>query len=504
MGARRAVAVGMIVVMGLTSCSDDGDAASPQTTGSSSSTTSAPRPTPEGPVATFAGPLSGGRGPFLASSSVPDLAALGYVQEEFAASGTATAYAGAQPADGRWDLSPTTVADYTTRIAVRRPDDPARRSGTVLVEWLNVSGGVDALPEWTYLEDEIVREGHTWIGVSAQLAGVEGGTIRVSVPGAEEQGAGKGLVALDPERYGSLDHPGDAYSYDIYTQVGRALFGRAAVDPLDGLSPELVLAIGESQSAAALTTYANGIQPLVEVYDGFLIHSRPGTPLPLGAPDEAVDLAEGLLHGVPTTIRTDLAVPTIVVEAENDVVGVLGYHAARQDDTDRIRVWELAGTAHADKQQIGDREGMLGCPVPVNRGQMGFVVAAALHHLAAWAAGGPPPPVGPRLATTEEAGQPAYVRDEDGIVAGGVRTPAVDAPVDLLTGEAAPDSSLVCILFGQTIPLSLDRLVERYGTRRQYLAAYEAATDAAIGAGFVLEADRDAVIAQAQPDRIPS
>ena len=40
---------------------------------------------------------------------------------------------------------------------------------------------------------------------------------------SEAAGAGKGLRVLDPERYGDLDHPGDAFSYDIYTQVARAL-----------------------------------------------------------------------------------------------------------------------------------------------------------------------------------------------------------------------------------------------------------------------------------------
>ena len=59
--------------------------------------------------------------------------------------------------------------------------------------------------------------------------------MAVAVPGTEEAGAGKGLRAIDPERYGDLHHPGDAYAYDIYTQVARALRDPGAVDPLDGL-----------------------------------------------------------------------------------------------------------------------------------------------------------------------------------------------------------------------------------------------------------------------------
>ena len=44
------------------------------------------------------------------------------------------------------------------------------------------------------------------------------------------------------------------------------------------------------------------------------------------------------------------------------------------------------------------------------------------------------------------------------------------------------------------------RLRELYADRDAYLAAYTAATDAAIAAGFVLPEDRDAVLAEARPE----
>lgn len=71
--------------------------------------------------------------------------------------------------------SPDGSAEYRTRILVRRPQNQSDFSGTVIVEWLNVSGGLDANVEWVNLEEEITRMGHIWVGVSAQLIGVEGG-----------------------------------------------------------------------------------------------------------------------------------------------------------------------------------------------------------------------------------------------------------------------------------------------------------------------------------------
>jgi alkylhydroperoxidase family enzyme len=214
----------------------------------------------------------------------------GYVEHEYVASGTATAFATEGPLsrDGRWTFVPDTTAAYRTRILVRRPADTADSSGTVVVEWLNVSGGLDANPDYASLEEEIARQGHTWVGVSAQLIGVEGGPVLVKARGAEAI-VGKGLKALDPARYGSLEHPGDGYSFDIYTQVARAV--REGGPAAGGTKPRVVLAAGESQSALALTTYYNGVQPLTRAFDGFLVHSRASVSLPLVAPGEYADPA---------------------------------------------------------------------------------------------------------------------------------------------------------------------------------------------------------------------
>ena len=163
--------------------------------------------------------LTGGNGPFVAAAngvSVPD----GYELHEYEASGVATAYSAGETGvlsdDGLWELTPTTTAEYHTRIVVRRPTDRAAASGTVIVEWLNVSGGVDADPEYQTLLEEVVRQGHTWVGVSAQFLGIEGGAVLVST-GLQDDLAGAGLKVIDPERYGALVHPGDGYSFDIFT-----------------------------------------------------------------------------------------------------------------------------------------------------------------------------------------------------------------------------------------------------------------------------------------------
>ena len=440
-------------------------------------------------------PLSGGEGVFIAGATGPPLLPAGWVEEELRLSGTATTYTseGDLPTDGRFDLGTAFEEPFATRVIVRRPP-PEDFNGTVLVEWLNVSGGFDASPDYTYLADEILRGGYAWVGVSAQYVGVEGGPVAVSTPVSAAAGAGKGLRELDPERYDGLRHPGDAFAYDIFTQA--AVAARTA-EVLDALEPERVLAVGESQSGFALTTYANGVQPLTDAFDGFLIHSRGGATAPLGVFDKGVDIAS-TLGGEPTVIRDDLAVPVLTLQSETDVVGILDYLPARQPDTATFRLWEVAGTAHADRFALGALSDRLGCPAPINDGPQHLVAKAALRALDAWVRDGTEPPAGDRL--TVEAG--AYVRDEDGIVRGGIRTPLVDVPLDTLSGDPAPGGPIQCLLFGTTTPLTDARLAELYDGPAAYLRAYERSADAAVAAGFVLPEDREALLAAAQPDRV--
>ncbi len=421
--------------------------------------------------------LPAGESGLLSARPGPDLAAAGYVEREYVARGTAESYAGHEP------------AEFLTRVAVRRPEAPGSFSGTVVVEWLNVSSGSDAGPDWTYLADEIVRRGHAWVGVSAQHVGVEGGDAVVGVAGV----APIGIKAR--ERYAALSHPGDAYCYSIYVAVAAAL----DEGPLADLVVDVRLAVGESQSAYALTTFVNVVHPQVPVFAGFLIHSRGGAAMPLGEPSCAVDPRQYRATD-PVVIRDDLDVPVLMLQTETDLLGALRYLPARQPDSAYVRLWEVAGTAHADRYVIGEFEELLGCPRPVNRGQQAYVARAALRWLDGWARGGDPAPTAARLKVDGDA----FVLDEAGNTRGGVRTPVVDAPVEILRGDTEPDASYLCQLFGSTLPMDPEQIRRRYANRAAYLAAYAAATDAAIAAGFVLPEDRDEVLAEARPDLVPS
>ena len=201
-------------------------------------------------------------------------------------------------------------------------------------------------------------------------------------------------------------------------------------------------------------------------------------------------------------IRTDLDVPVFMLETQTDLIQ-LGYAAAQQPNTSRIRTWEVAGTSHADAYELGVGAGFLGCTTPVNSGPQHEVAQAAFIAFEHWVDDGTEPPSpGPfNLSSTDPA---ELALDAHGNVTGGVRTPAVDVPVATLSGAPPPGSSELCGLFGSTVPFGPQTLTALYGSTAGYVAAYSAALDRSIAGGYILPADRAPLLAQAAQVSIPS
>jgi hypothetical protein len=447
---------------------------------------------------TVEGPITGPGKPFIGSTVTFDLAQVGYQQEEYFISGAATAYTSATPlgSDGMWTVTPgTDSAPYKTRILVNRPSDRRQFNGTVVVEWLNVSGGLDASPDWILAHTEIIREHMAWVGVSAQYVGVEGGPALagiISLP-----------LKLNRARYGSLVHPGDSFSYDIFSQAGEAVRDPAGVRPLGDLKVKRVIADGDSQSAFRLVTYVNGVHPLVNVYDAFLVHSRGASGAALSqVPQPEIDAPS------PEFIRTDLHVPVLTFETETDIVGIplLSFHTDRQPDSPRFRTWEVAGAAHDDAYGLvtgaGDLgtspssadlvlimdpiPGLIDCPEAVNAGPHHFVLNAALRAVDHWVRHGKAPRSSPPIEITAGP-SPSIVRDAHGNALGGVRTPELDVPIATFTGVGQAGS--ICILFGTTTPFDAPTLASLYPSHDAYVSAFDKATRRARRSGFVVARD---------------
>jgi hypothetical protein len=338
----------------------------------------------------------------------------------------------------------------------------------VLVEWINVTNGFDAENTWFFSWEHILRSGYVWVGVSAQRVGVDA------------------MKAWSPNRYGTLDVTAggtinnDALSYDIYSQAGQAIRAPGAVDVLDGLKPKVVIAMGESQSASRLATYANSIQPLANVYDGVLLLSALGNP-----------------------IRTDSTVPVFKVLTEFDV-GALEA-AVRQPDTSMFRTWEVVGTSHVDYHLRQSREALelrdlgtsseaaLHCGVPTigTRVPTQYVLAAADDAMVRWITTGTPPPTAPRIEIASFS-PTVIARDSLGLALGGIRLSQLAVPtaynVGFNTGPGA------CNRWGYYIPFDIPMLDQLYPSHNEYVKQVRDVTHDNLQSGFILSVDADATV----------
>ena len=469
------------------------------------------------PTPTVSLPPTGTRGyPF--PNTLEDIARQGYVQHEVLIEGTARSYVPKSAlndiADGRWDATPSgPTAGYKVRLIIRQPSDPAKFNGTVLVEWLNVSAGYDS-DTFDGFGEYFMRAGYAYVGVSAQAGG-----------------ANHLRNTWDPTRYGSLLHPGDSYSYDIFSQAARALrAGNPA--PLGNLSSriEALVAWGGSQSGARLFTYINSVHPTAGVIDGFIPFIAPG-----GAPLSQDPLpAIPVPSGAKAIIRTDSATPVLFELSESELIrAARGIHS--QQDAEHFRLWEYTGTSHANRigvdytirrlQANGVPTGVFppcGDP-PINDLSDFPVWRAMLNAMHGWLHDRRAPTGAPRveLSIPSDPDQPAtIIRDPaTGLAKGGIRLPDIAVPTRTLTGTR-PALTLKqypnCALFGAVDLWNADSdswdsnaaidispkpeptLVSLYGSSARYAGAVKKSADSLVAQGFLLETDAKEIAAAAK------
>ncbi len=358
---------------------------------------------------------------------------MGYQSSEFFLTGNASSYhslgGAALTATGAWNVeADATQQPFKTRIQVYRPTNGAAFNGTVYVEWLNVSNQSDSAADWILAHDEILRSGAAYVGVTAQAAGVTAARN------------------TEPSRYGAaganLVHPGDSFSYDIFSQAGQAIRDNQATI-LGGLSLGKLIALGESQSANRMATYIDALGLADHEYDGYFVHSRIGNAAALrGSPPGTINAPANLL------IRTDIGVPVFTIQTETD------SRTIRQPDSNVFRDWEIAGSTHADMYTLGIGQADQGvtntaavqmfqfmlhptndplpgilpaCNSPVNSGPDHWSVQAGLHALREWVVNGTAPAPSLYQATAGGVPSAAVLLDANGNVQGGVRNPHVDA-----------------------------------------------------------------------------
>jgi hypothetical protein len=463
-------------------------------------------------------PVTGDSYPFNAANRqrLPiDLASYGYIEEEFVVSGLADVYqwyySGSSPATVR-----TPDAPYATRILARRPADPKRFSGNVIVEICNWAEGYDKPwggwgESWSYF----LAHGDAWIGI----------TIRPSSVIA--------LKNFNPARYAPLSFanplplnetcpkPGcypapssplteDGLAWDIISHVGALMKSNDASSPMAGYKVEYVYATGAT--GGDLSAYVSAIHPLAKldngepIYDGYVIKCT-------GSPG-CINQCEPRLSPDDPRCKLYADVPIIRVLTQGDILGE-GFHPdwsylQRRPDSDKhgeqFRLYEVAGSylqGHYARGAFPCREDVVAAKidpqkshwetgeVPEYEFPLNYIMNGAFANLDLWVRQRIPPPQAERLATTGEYPNVKFVFDDYGNVRGGVRTPYVDVPIAVYKSDST------------VIPLDKKILKQLYPTHEDYVRKVIKCTDMLLKDRWVTEVDGEAIKEQARKARIP-
>lgn len=483
-------------------------------------------PTVVGPIAATAGSF-----PFIADGfSVQPPVPAGYEEQEFFVSGTARIYE--YTATGIQVVTPCPAAvapgcasvPYTTRMLVKRPIDPRRFSGTVVVEPLNPSAGFDLAPVWDRSRRYLVGTGDVFVGWTSKSVAVNA------------------LKTWNPTRYAALDWPYvpfvpggnsgvyDGITFDVAAQLGALFKANPAAGPTGDLAVRRVFEAGFSQDGGFTFTQADVFHALERmpggggIYDGYFPGGT-GGPSNL---DFGLTPAGALPAADPRRRMQPREVPVIHVNTETEVAlgaaGGLRYRRADSDEPgDRYRLWEVPGSSHVDSGEgidniALDAQELLGMPAPSNNcvhmGVPGIVdpntfpwrdvANAALADLTRWVSDGAPPPRTGRIQLT--ATTPAAVaRDSFGNALGGLRTPFLDAPTATYvpTDTARPGGSVFCVLDGYNIPFSHATLSSLYASHGDYVEQVVRETSRLVREGFWLRPDAQAVVDEAAHADVP-
>lgn len=493
-------------------------------------------PTVTGPI-----PSTSTDFPFIADGFGTEPAVpAGYEENEYFISGTGNLYqytpTGIQvvtPCPASTQPFGCTNIPYTTRMLVKRPRNPRKFSGTVVIEPLNPSAGFDIAAVWDRSWPYFVRNGDIFVGWTSRF-----GTIAA-------------LKQFNPARYAPLtwgvnSAVDDGITFDIAAQVGALFKANGPASPTHGLKVKRVFEAGFSQDGSFTFTQADVFNALERmpgggpIYDGYV----PGGTTGPSNIDFGLTPAGALPMGDPRNQMQPRDVPVIQIntETEEALAGLFGPQglAYRRPDSDalgdRYRLWEVPGASHVSndlgssaitlQRSLAELQGIpvsalapVGCThqqfvdgpstgvpgvVDPNTYPFSNVANAAFADLTKWVNDGVPPPHAPRIETSSAG---AIVRDRFGNALGGLRTPFVDVPTatytptDTVTHPTA--FSGFCILYGYNTPFSQATLRSLYKNHGQYVALVRRESNRLVREGFWLRPDAQQVIKQATSSDIP-
>jgi hypothetical protein len=422
---------------------------------------------------------------------------------------------------------------YLTQVYCRVPADPARFSGTVIVEPLHASG-VGGL--FMSTSPYVLRSGHAWICVASQKSSLD-----AYMKGSQESALHGPPKAHKPKRYEELEihsdvplpavslpgqerrdrtdseepaempNPGELMvqlmrynhaSDAILAQVGLALSQAAA--PLEGLDVQSVILAGHSQTGHVTSSYiVNSHEPRrrpdgTSIFDGYF---------PAGNPTHRFGPRD---------------VPVVQIMSDGDIATTMRWGTSElrphrrpdsDDPDDRYRLYEIAGIAHVGTRyppmnnaqfwdSIGDPAHTVLPGSTMNSLPHDALFSVCLDHLVQWVAKGVTPPRAERI---EVAPDGFFAKDEFGNPKGGVRCVQLEVPrAAYYSSPPGPAGHQTFGLVGIEVPFDKATLNKLYTGKDDYLEKYNRRLDELLAERWLLPEDANEMRNEAIKADIPT
>lgn len=442
-----------------------------------------------------------------------DLDKAGYVEEEYYLAGIAPAIT----ATG----AIVAQAPYTTRFLIRKPKDPARFNGTVVIEPFSWFG--ERAAGWILTRDYLVRRGYAFVGYTLNIDAPAQDPKFPPTPDDPAQQADQ------IRQYGSIVNFDFMRRFDYaryaplasYYDPGRFLRG-GAPDPFvpqsQGIGAQLALLLksnlpdGPAAGLNVTRVYVDSWAVTAQVWFDYLDQGRHQQwRMPDGRP--LIDaymtgkFAYGEVGGEPLRVPRHMPAdaPFVTVFSQSETLHDAIEGIALPPDTDRpaLRYYEVMGTPHLREADLGTNEVE---PLPSQRGKPDdprcqhlydepseLPFSALLDLMDRWVRFGTPMPRERRVAR-KEAG---VVRDaRTGNIIGGVRPPWIAVP----SAEYWTDQETGCgVVYDTKVPYSAARLRRLYGDYANYARRFEQAKRRSVAERYLLPEDAARLIPIATP-----
>jgi hypothetical protein len=443
-----------------------------------------------------------------------DLAAAGYVEEEYYLSGIAPAITAA----GENLLD----APYITRILVRKPANPAKFNGTVIIEpfsWFGERGA-----GWILTRDYLLRQGYAYVGYTLNINQPAQDPKFPPLPDVEADDATDPASLYRPVVNFEFMRRFDYARYaNLATYYDPTRFQRGdAPDPFvpqsQAIGAQLALMLksnlagGPMRGLDVARVYVNSWAVTAQVWMDYLDQGRHQQwRMPDGSPLIDAYMTGRMIFGevggemihVPRNMPSDAPFVTIYTQSEAMYEAMANRPLPADSDHPKLRYYEVMGTPHLRLADHGTehREHLA---ADVGKGDdpkcqtlydepAEYIFSALLDGMDQWVRFGK---AMPKAARAKRAGA-AIARDQKGQnMIGGVRPPWIIVPSASYMTEQETQCGLI---YDTKLPYSATKLRNLYGNYDNYQKQFEAAKIKAIQQGMLLPEDAAKLAPMATP-----